>query len=128
MRTQKDRKITSVYLDRDVREHIHFNASFESFSDWVNATYRSAFMKIETEADKLKYYQEKANECLERIKSLKENKEPQLIPDGEIKWIKTEGRSRVARGYPSENILRFFNNEFNRKLNKRQFEIYLKHD
>jgi len=113
----------------DVINHAEQNPMIPSFPEWACDRYRKEFMDIETLSKKMQEYIDMANDCKERIKELKEEKEKGLdlgmMKQHELAWIKQEGVRRV-KSATFEGVYKAFINQFNRPdINRKQFQLLI---
>lgn len=128
MAKNPNKRITTIYVDNEVWEHLEFNEQVTSLSEWVNDHYKEMFMRVESETEKLAYYLNEAERCKENIKLLKEGKVPDLLNKEELNWISKDGKQRLERGFDEKGVLRFFNDRFKRTLTMRQFKIIMERE
>ncbi len=126
---KKNKKITTVFVDQEILEHIKNNPKIKNLSEWINLNYPEEFMNLKIEEEKFAELQIEMEQCQERInfvkKSIRDIQLPKLAED----WIKAEGVKRYQRcldGFVSfEGMLKSFNKKFDLILNQRQFKILL---
>lgn len=123
------KKITTVFVDVEVLEHVKNNPKVKNLSEWINLKYPEEFMNLKREEEKLLELKTAASQCQKRIEVLKSVGEQTNLPELADKWIKNEGIRRYKsclEGYVSfEGILKFFNRKFDLNINQRQFKILL---
>lgn len=120
----KTEKVTfSVYIDKDIKDHMDSNPLIKSPSEWVSRYYRENFMKIKVEEQILKKLKVDEEKCKSRIKMLKDEGDNILsnISKEAVRWLKKEGIERINK-YPLKNVLSFFNKEFSYRMKEKQFK------
>jgi len=128
---EQNKKITSVFIDTQILEHIKFNSKIKNLSEWINLKYPDEFMSVnlKKEEENLIKLNMEIKKCKKRIEIIKKLEDQIKLPVLAEKWIKNEGPKRYKKcldGLISfEAVLKFFNNNFNLNLNQRQFKILL---
>lgn len=122
---ENTKKGTTVYIKKDVLEHIGSNTQIKTLSEWMNVAYQEQFMTIKKEEEKIIFHRKQIEKCQERIKALKDCKISRIVNDEAFNWIKSEGIERVEH-FSFDGVRNFFNNKFQYELTNKEFKILLK--
>ncbi len=122
--TKEDKKITTVFISKEILEHIKTNSKVKNLSEWINDNYPKEFMNLEKETKNLNYLLKEIEKSKLKIKELKKIEESIDIPELAEVWIKEEATKRIEKA-TFDGVLRYYNNKFTLDLSKKQFEIII---
>lgn len=108
-----EKKITTVYIDKDILEH---RSKFKiCLSEWINKNYREHFLSLKSKVDQLEEIHGRMLDLKDEIAVLRERTE--IVERGltisERRFLSTV-RSLLREGKEITHIWRRFNSEFNR--------------
>lgn len=120
------RTITSLGLDKEVKDHIDQNTQLKSFADWVNNTYRDEFMILEKEKERVKSLEWDLQLARQRVTVLEKVVFESVLSIKAEEWLRTEGLKRSKKpGVDLDAIRRFFNEEFALNLTNKDFRLQI---
>lgn len=118
--------MTSLSLEKDVKDHIDHNVQLNSFAEWVNNTYRDEFMILEKEKEHVKALEWELQLANERVRTLEKTVNERVLSIKAEEWLRTEGlrRSKI-NGVDLDAVRRYFNTEFSLQLGMKELRLHL---
>lgn len=117
----KDKSITTVYIEKRIRDYCKKNKIV--LSDWINSIFTNQFLNVDSKLKEIQEIEARKQKLLKEIEDIKERTESlsRNLSTREVRDIETI-KARIDKGANHHAILRQFNTVHNRTFTMEEFK------